>query len=612
MIAEYCDDANLSSEYLLPHSLYASLVSCRRLADRHGLIARLPRFYGVRNNVCGVAFITMIARGCHNLGTRPMNRTLCIAAALLFFRFAAGATATDVGGPPLQFTKPRLDQRGTLPEGFSSDDGPVLANEPNGARATVTVEFDLGGISQSITPLARLKLDDVARFKVKRPGQSIGKAHGVLHAFAGEGSARRLVGSTPMKTSSLATPYVIDLTDVVNETLAKPAGSKQLRFELILDGTPAFYEVYVISEQKNPPVLEIASSEYWTDDWQRRMEPITRGETVYRESCLPLTATADVELPLKLLYPAKRIVEVIHNGTGETLQEGRDWMQRDGALVLPVGSHAPIQIEKEFFTVTKTNEAGKITTTSSTIRLVEGTWYHERQIEVTYEPAKRDLTFAPPIDAIDALPRLKQRLADKQPVRVVLFGDSISIGGNASKFTSAWPYQPCYGELVARQLRKHYGGPIEFMNHSRGGATSGYGVEQADSQVAWFKPDVVIVAYGMNDRRDIRRVDYRANLERIVEIIRDRSPETEFVLVTSMLNNPVQPPGLEPILFLRNEALSISRLGLVHVDVAVAHQAMLDRKNYLDLSGNGINHPNDFLHRVYAQRILEVLATGND
>ena len=34
---------------------------------------------------------------------------------------------------------------------------------------------------------------------------------------------------------------------------------------------------------------------------------------------------------------------------------------------------------------------------------------------------------------------------------------------------------------------------------------------------------------------------------------------------------------------------------------------MLRRKNYLDLSGNGANHPNDFLHRIYAQRILEVL-----
>jgi hypothetical protein len=35
---------------------------------------------------------------------------------------------------------------------------------------------------------------------------------------------------------------------------------------------------------------------------------------------------------------------------------------------------------------------------------------------------------------------------------------------------------------------------------------------------------------------------------------------------------------------------------------------MLDRKEYLDTSGNGANHPNDFFQRVYAQRVLEVLS----
>jgi lysophospholipase L1-like esterase len=541
-----------------------------------------------------------------------MNPTFWIAATLLSVGLVVQASATDVGGPPLLRRAVKVEQQGELPTGVSSDAGAVLANETEAARCTVRLEFDLNSVFQDVTPLARLKVDDIARVKAKRPGQAISKGHGVLHAFAGEGNQRRLVGSTPMKTSSLATPYVIDLTDIVNEVLAKSSGEKSLRFELVLDGTPAPFEIFTLSEHKNPPVLEIASSNRWTDDWQRRIAPITSGEIVYRESCLPLTATPNAEVPLKLLYPAGHIVGIIDNSTGKRLMEGRDWILRDGTLVLPVGSHAPIQIEKDFFTVTKPGSDGKVTATPSAIRLVEGTWYHERQIEVSYEPAKRDLAFAPPIDTIDALPRLKKRLAAKQPVRLVLFGDSISIGGNASKFQSAWSYQPCFGELVARQLHKHYRAPIEFMNHSRGGATSGYGVEQADSQVAWFKPDLVIVAYGMNDRTDDRRSKYRENLEQIIDIIRKRSPETEFLLVTSMLNNPVQPPGLEPILFLRGEALSISRPGLAHADVAIAHQAMLERKNYLDLSGNGINHPNDFLHRVYAQRILEVLTPAKN
>ena len=74
-----------------------------------------------------------------------------------------------------------------------------------------------------------------------------------------------------------------------------------------------------------------------------------------------------------------------------------------------------------------------------------------------------------------------------------------------------------------------------------------------------------------------------------------------------MLNNPKQPVGLNPITFIHDEALKVTRPGVAFADVTAAHLELLKHKEYLDLSGNGANHPNDFLHRVYAQRVLEVL-----
>jgi len=38
-----------------------------------------------------------------------------------------------------------------------------------------------------------------------------------------------------------------------------------------------------------------------------------------------------------------------------------------------------------------------------------------------------------------------------------------------------------------------------------------------------------------------------------------------------------------------------------------SRQGLLERKSVYDLTGNGINHPNDFGHRVYAQTILDQL-----
>ena len=41
------------------------------------------------------------------------------------------------------------------------------------------------------------------------------------------------------------------------------------------------------------------------------------------------------------------------------------------------------------------------------------------------------------------------------------------------------------------------------------------------------------------------------------------------------------------------------------------HQSILEHKRYRDMTGNNVNHPNDFLARVYAQTILQTIA-GED
>jgi hypothetical protein len=43
-------------------------------------------------------------------------------------------------------------------------------------------------------------------------------------------------------------------------------------------------------------------------------------------------------------------------------------------------------------------------------------------------------------------------------------------------------------------------------------------------------------------------------------------------------------------------------------DVTQVWTEMLRQKPDFDLTGNGLNHPNDFGHRLYAQALLQVLA----
>jgi hypothetical protein len=50
--------------------------------------------------------------------------------------------------------------------------------------------------------------------------------------------------------------------------------------------------------------------------------------------------------------------------------------------------------------------------------------------------------------------------------------------------------------------------------------------------------------------------------------------------------------------------------GAAIADVTTLWEDVLKTKRWYDLSGNGVNHPNDFGHRLYAQVILGLLIEG--
>lgn len=502
-----------------------------------------------------------------------------------------------------------IERNGTPHACDAGDAVAVLANEPAGA-AGFTLEFDLGNAEVAVTPLARLHLGDVEKLVVKRPGQKATVERCVITARYEDASGRRrLAGSLPTKAGGKINAYILDVTPAVNDVLARPAAGRRLRLDIRLEGRPTYYEIYGVPASVGTvtPTLEVVPPGACDCDLARSLEPIATAGVIYREPCLPLAAAAGTEVPLRLLHPAAKVIEVLHPATCRSFEEGRDWLLREGGLVIPAGSRIPVQLSDEFFTIDRKAKDGSMQRGKTAIRLMPETWYHERQIAVSYEPVHAGFSWPTSDSPLADLPRLTQRLRDRKPLTIVLFGDSISAGGDCSALFGVSPYQPNYGVLVAGELARRHGCEITFLNPSRAGATSAYGTTQAETQVAAFAPDLAIVAYGMNDRADDRRGACRGNIERIIDTIRARSPETEFVVVTPMANNPLQPAGLAPVNFIRDEILKISRPGVAFADVTSVHLAMLERKEYLDLSGNGANHPNDFLHRVYAQRILEVL-----
>jgi len=205
----------------------------------------------------------------------------------------------------------------------------------------------------------------------------------------------------------------------------------------------------------------------------------------------------------------------------------------------------------------------------------------------------------------EELPRTMGILERGEPLNLILFGDSISVGANASGFTVAEPFQPIWGNLVAEALRRHYRSNVKFRNPSEGGRKSDWGIENAKNMVAAYQPDTVIVAFGMNDR--VPGPGFAEKIARILSIIREDSPETEFILCATTLPNQ-NLPGFKSYQGEYRAALeTLCAPGVALVDFGEVQKQLLTRKRFIDMTGNNVNHPNDFLIRAHAHAMAAAL-----
>jgi lysophospholipase L1-like esterase len=280
-----------------------------------------------------------------------------------------------------------------------------------------------------------------------------------------------------------------------------------------------------------------------------------------------------------------------------------------GIFRLPAGSRIPVKTLAEMYPPA-TSKLPKIShkrgDAGTCLIWSEGHFFHDLQVEVTYTHAHGLWKGPVPAFAGEAIPRTFRKLRNREPLKLFLVGDSISQGYNASGLTKAAPNMPCYGQLVALGLERAYETKVEFQNC----AVAGWRIENGLGAIAKpiaGKPDLVIVAFGMNDSGK-SPAQYADGIRQIQAKIREGVPEVEFVLVGSMTPNPEwSATQLEKFPLFRDELAKLCGPGVALADLTGVWTELLKRKGYHDLTGNGVNHPNDFGHRLYAQVILGLL-----
>ncbi len=341
-----------------------------------------------------------------------------------------------------------------------------------------------------------------------------------------------------------------------------------------------------------------------------QLAPFWNATTMFGESALFIKDDSN-ELPhVSLLFEPARIIAV-QNASGEvTYEEGRDyvWQPGERTIRLPEGSRIVCKTPKDLRRPTG-SQRHRLTHRDGNGEILFGATheYHDMQTVITYVHARDQWAGPKPSFAGPALSGVLAKLKAGRPVTITLLGDSISTGCNASGWADVPPFQPPYQDLLLLKLKSVYGSQIQLNNLSVGGRDSAWGLAVIE-KVIETRPDLVILAFGMNDAVGRPADEFKQYTAGMISAVRAKLPESEFILVATMRGN-IDWTYLKADLFpqYRDALAQLCGDGVVLADMTTMWIELLKQKKDCDLTGNGVNHPNDFGHRIYAQVLSALL-----
>ena len=337
-------------------------------------------------------------------------------------------------------------------------------------------------------------------------------------------------------------------------------------------------------------------------------EPYWTGSRTVNESVLPMRGEDGTIAPISLLYPIEQVESVWNAELTQPYLPGRDYRVEGGKLVIPEGSAIPVLNYADLYLSELLDANGFEATKSGYIYFSEGDFFHKAQLAVTYT---HTAAWDGPVPAAQgtSLPRTLGKLEGGEPLTIVYYGDSITAGCNSSATVNAQPYAPRWTDMVTQRLSALYpNAAITAWNDAVGGKDSSWGAEHA-AQVAERRPDLVVIAFGLNDaNQGARPGAFEESIRAIMDTIRAANPDCEFILVSPMRSNAeAWDFRAEPLDSYLRALREMTGEGVALADMTTLHTYMLTRKAFRDMTGNNVNHPNDFLARAYAQVLLRTM-----
>lgn len=233
--------------------------------------------------------------------------------------------------------------------------------------------------------------------------------------------------------------------------------------------------------------------------------------------------------------------------------------------------------------------------------------YHTKELsdELVYPIGS---PFPPPAQAMlkensRFVPKTLKKLQRGDKVTIVFWGDSVTAGGDASTPDKAFP------NLFVALLRERFPkAQISMVNAGIGGSNTNQRLPNIKEEVLKFHPDLVVIEF-VNDM-GFSEENLRNNYYKAIDLIREQGGEViiltpHFTMPSMMgLSSVKNARETRPAVEILRKIAKEKGVGLADASKRWEHLAE-EGIPYLTLLYNGINHPDDRGHRIFAEELLK-------
>ena len=348
--------------------------------------------------------------------------------------------------------------------------------------------------------------------------------------------------------------------------------------------------------------VERYTKEYWD----------TSETIVYNESFFVLENEDGTIDPIQMMYDIDRVISVQDSFLETEYTYGVDYTIENGKLViLPDGNINAYRYSYVYRDAT-TNSGWWETLDGSYVYGGQYSMYMTGYLNITYTytPSENDPLVPEPKGHL--LNNTLTKLENGDSVKILTVGDSIAGGANCSSSSdvNAEPYADIWHEMAAKKLQLLYSdATVEYESIYQGGATADLCIERMDEILA-VSPDLIIIEFGVNDcmQGDPASL-YIETLQQAIAAIQENLPECDIILMSPLVSNPLIFPT-EWFDTYADALYPLEEEGVAVADVTSMMGEMLTRKRYLDMTGDNLCHPNDYVSRLFAQILVATISRG--